>query len=121
MYLGVGSAKNEERVPNAFICAWCSYPCVFLHYVLQSRVYSTVFFLFVGKFVYAHTVRTYLCPLSCAIGIFTCVQLANTIVALVSVCALHCHLQVLCLSKQILFTQRCEEAISGGSMQELLI
>ena len=48
-------------------------------------------------------------------------QLANIIVALVSVCALHCHLQVLCLSKQILFTQHCEEAISGGSLQELLI
>lgn len=30
-------------------------------------------------------------------------------------------LQVLCLSEQILFTQRCEEAINAGSLQELLI
>ena len=36
-----------------------------------------------------------------------------------SVCA-H-SLQVLCLSEQILFTQRCEEAINAGSLQELLI
>ena len=28
---------------------------------------------------------------------------------------------MLCLSEQILFTQRCEEAISGGALQELLI
>ena len=28
---------------------------------------------------------------------------------------------MLCLSEQILFTQRCEEAISGRSLQELLI
>ena len=28
---------------------------------------------------------------------------------------------VFCLCKQILFTQHCEEVISGGSLQELLI
>ena len=28
---------------------------------------------------------------------------------------------MLCLSEQLLLTQRCKEAISGGSLQELLI
>ena len=46
---------------------------------------------------------------------------ALTSLCLLSVCGLPHLLQVLCLSEQILFTQRCEEAISGGALQELLI
>ena len=41
-------------------------------YITCSKVMYILLFLFV-LVVYAHTVRTYLCPLSCIIGIFTCV------------------------------------------------
>ena len=70
--------------------------------------------------IYALCSVLYACSRASAVSKHHCC-LSFSLLQFLSVCALPCHLQVLCLSKQILFTQCCEEATSGGSLQELLI
>ena len=64
-------------------------PTPVFFFIMCSKVVCILQYLFsLLTYLCMHTqyVRTCLCPLSCAIGIFTCVQLANTIVALASLC-----------------------------------
>ena len=65
---GIGKGEKMKGFQMHLFAFGAPIPVFF--FIMCSKVMYILLFLFVGIFVFAHT---YLCPLSCAIGIFTCI------------------------------------------------